>query len=433
MPSAKAGAAFEIFAFARRRPARSLWRLPESAAPLSIARANEVRVETRDGALAVIVAGRRNRCMRARRCGRGGGRHAGRPGADRRVAASERAGRRAHRSGGALTLTAWPAATAAHTRKPDRTAAADRRRVGEAGAARARALRWRRHAVGGAGAADRGVRRGDADLRGLPPARDGGARRRTDGAGSRHGGADAGPGDGRRRCSSRRTCRRSRSSCRRRRGSAWRTAAPYTAAPTIVGADPDAISQLLVQESRRSSSMPRGDRLAGRYRLLRPIGRGHAADVYLAQSFLARRAGDRGAQAPHRRPPARARNARSGATASGVTDDHVGRVLDVGDDRCRSWRWSMSRAARWRRAARSGRARRAAAAAADVRRRRRRRRALDAARPLAHGASTRRTCSSAGMAREAGRLRRIDGWRASAARPSSTRASRPIGAATSLP
>ena len=32
---------------------------------------------------------------------------------------------------------------------------------------------------------------------------------------------------------------------------------------------------------------PRGDQLAGRYRLLQSLGRGHSADVYLAQSFVA--------------------------------------------------------------------------------------------------------------------------------------------------
>jgi hypothetical protein len=31
---------------------------------------------------------------------------------------------------------------------------------------------------------------------------------------------------------------------------------------------------------------PRGDELAGRYRLLRPLGRGHSSDVYLAQAFV---------------------------------------------------------------------------------------------------------------------------------------------------
>lgn len=41
------------------------------------------------------------------------------------------------------------------------------------------------------------------------------------------------------------------------------------------------------QESAPIVIDPRGDQLAGRYRLLQPLGRGHSSDVYLAQSFVA--------------------------------------------------------------------------------------------------------------------------------------------------
>lgn len=51
---------------------------------------------------------------------------------------------------------------------------------------------------------------------------------------------------------------------------------------------PTPITQLKpVQESAPIVVDPRGDQLAGRYRLLQPLGRGSGADVYLAQSFVA--------------------------------------------------------------------------------------------------------------------------------------------------
>ncbi|HEX6836498.1 MAG TPA: hypothetical protein VF334_07980, partial [Polyangia bacterium] len=51
---------------------------------------------------------------------------------------------------------------------------------------------------------------------------------------------------------------------------------------------PTPITQLApAQESVPVMVDPRGDQLAGRYRLLQPLGRGHSSDVYLAQSFVA--------------------------------------------------------------------------------------------------------------------------------------------------
>ena len=51
---------------------------------------------------------------------------------------------------------------------------------------------------------------------------------------------------------------------------------------------PTPITQLApLQESAPVMVDPRGDQLGGRYRLLQPLGRGHSSDVYLAQSFVA--------------------------------------------------------------------------------------------------------------------------------------------------
>lgn len=50
---------------------------------------------------------------------------------------------------------------------------------------------------------------------------------------------------------------------------------------------PTPITQLApAQDSVPVLVDPRGDELAGRYRLLQPLGRGHSSDVYLAQSFV---------------------------------------------------------------------------------------------------------------------------------------------------
>jgi serine/threonine-protein kinase len=77
---------------------------------------------------------------------------------------------------------------------------------------------------------------------------------------------------------------------------------------------------------------PRGDELAGRYRLLQPLGRGHAADVYLAQSFVAGAPGTvalkmlRGGDSAERRAflAAAERQMR-------IAHANVAQVLDVGD------------------------------------------------------------------------------------------------------
>ena len=96
VPAAARGETFEVFQLARRRLPRSLHRAPEAAAPLAIARANDVRLEQRDGVL-VVTAAQPAQPMYPREGGarRRGGGDARRPDADCRVAARARAGRRA--------------------------------------------------------------------------------------------------------------------------------------------------------------------------------------------------------------------------------------------------------------------------------------------------------------------------------------------------
>jgi hypothetical protein len=99
------------------------------------------------------------------------------------------------------------------------------------------------------------------------------------------------------------------------------------------GDGPTPIPQLLpTHESAPILVDPRGDRLASRFRLLRPLGRGHAADVYLAQSLLpgvpgtvALKIFDATDSDEQRAFLDAARRQRQ------LDDEHVARVFDVGD------------------------------------------------------------------------------------------------------
>ncbi|HXU74621.1 MAG TPA: serine/threonine-protein kinase [Polyangia bacterium] len=77
---------------------------------------------------------------------------------------------------------------------------------------------------------------------------------------------------------------------------------------------------------------PRGDELAGRYRLLQPLGRGHSSEVYLAQSFVAGATGAVALKVLSGRDCDERRTFLEAARAQmRLTHPHVARVLDVGD------------------------------------------------------------------------------------------------------
>jgi hypothetical protein len=95
---------------------------------------------------------------------------------------------------------------------------------------------------------------------------------------------------------------------------------------------PTPIRQLVPQrESVPLVVDPRGDQLAGRYQLLSPLGRGHCADVYLAQSFVPGASGTVALKllaagierAPYLDAARRQRR---------IVHPNVVRILDVGDD-----------------------------------------------------------------------------------------------------
>ncbi|HEX8952031.1 MAG TPA: serine/threonine-protein kinase, partial [Polyangia bacterium] len=96
---------------------------------------------------------------------------------------------------------------------------------------------------------------------------------------------------------------------------------------------PTPITQLEpAQESAPNVVDPRGDQLAGRYRLLQPIGRGHSSDVYLAQSFVAG-APSTVALKILSGPDSGDRRAflEAAARQMRVTHPHVAQIIDVGD------------------------------------------------------------------------------------------------------
>jgi protein tyrosine kinase len=94
---------------------------------------------------------------------------------------------------------------------------------------------------------------------------------------------------------------------------------------------PTPITKLKPQESAPILVDPRGDQLASRYRLLQPLGHGYAADVYLAQSFLAEAPGTVALKILSG-PASAERGAFLEAARRQmlVAHDHVARVLDVG-------------------------------------------------------------------------------------------------------
>jgi serine/threonine protein kinase len=95
---------------------------------------------------------------------------------------------------------------------------------------------------------------------------------------------------------------------------------------------PTPIRQLVPQrESVPLVVDPRGDQLAGRYQLLSPLGRGHCADVYLAQSFVP---GASGTVALKLLSPGveRAGYLEAARRQRRIVHPNVVRVLDVSDD-----------------------------------------------------------------------------------------------------
>ncbi len=96
---------------------------------------------------------------------------------------------------------------------------------------------------------------------------------------------------------------------------------------------PTPITQLTpAHESAPILVDPRGERLASRYRLLRPLGRGHAADVYLAQSLLPGAPGTVALKI-FNAPDSSERRAflEAARRQQEIDDAHVVSVLDVGE------------------------------------------------------------------------------------------------------
>ena len=313
LPAAAHGETFELFQLARRRLPRSLHRTPEAAAPLAIARANDVRLEQRDGVLAVTAA-QPAQPMYPRE-----GVHGAVAVATHvdltPIAESLRARGLAVELvgvGAPLPLTSWPdgdaAARAQSVSVPlppiDGVSAklALRAHVRSGGGGALWAGRVLLLAAFAAALSTFVVFR----RRTMPPLDDAPTERRRHTPPAMSGiparPLDLGP------------------TAREKRAEPWR--------PT-----PTPITQLRPSlESAPIVVDPRGDRLAGRYRLLRPLGRGHAADVYLAQSFVPGAPATvalkllGGADSAARR----AYLAMARRQAS-LTDEHVAAVLDVGD------------------------------------------------------------------------------------------------------
>ena len=96
---------------------------------------------------------------------------------------------------------------------------------------------------------------------------------------------------------------------------------------------PTPITQLRpALESAPMALDPRGDELAGRYRLLQPLGHGHSSDVYLAQSFVAEVPGTVALKLMSGRDSAERRVFLDAARRQmRISHPNVAQVLDVGE------------------------------------------------------------------------------------------------------
>jgi hypothetical protein len=114
-------------------------------------------------------------------------------------------------------------------------------------------------------------------------------------------------------------------------------APPDANAPALVlawsASMPTPITQLRpALESAPIALDPRGDELAGRYRLLQPLGHGHSSDVYLAQSFVAEVPGTVALKLMSGRDSAERRVFLDAARRQmRISHPNVAQVLDVGE------------------------------------------------------------------------------------------------------
>ena len=114
-------------------------------------------------------------------------------------------------------------------------------------------------------------------------------------------------------------------------------APPDANAPALVlawsASMPTPITQLRpALESAPIALDPRGDELAGRYRLLQPLGHGHSSDVYLAQSFVADVPGTVALKLMNGRDSAERRVFLDAARRQmRISHPNVAQVLDVGE------------------------------------------------------------------------------------------------------